>query len=144
MFRADLLYWDAWTVLKTVLTTYQSLFCSCCIINMPIERLRTSRGRRSRGQKKTTKTTLRSEGSSALKKHLTGPTLLELPIWVQRRKLGRASLGRGRSAGAVGYSASLVRIFLHHGLIQTRAFVLDEERLHVIPVFPNAVIPGRT
>jgi hypothetical protein len=30
------------------------------------------------GQKKTTKTTLRSEGSGALKKHLTEPTLLEM------------------------------------------------------------------
>ena len=31
-----------------------------------------------RGQKKTKKTTLRSERSSALKKDLTGPTLLEM------------------------------------------------------------------
>src|SRR5258708_27345704 len=31
-----------------------------------------------RGQKTTTKTTLRSEGSSVLKKDLTGPTLLEM------------------------------------------------------------------
>jgi hypothetical protein len=31
-----------------------------------------------------------------------------LPVWVQRSKRGRASVGRGRSAGALGYSASLV------------------------------------
>jgi len=31
-----------------------------------------------RGQKKTTKTTLRSERSGALKEHLTEPTLLEM------------------------------------------------------------------
>src|ERR1700680_4833259 len=44
----------------------------------PIERLRTSRDRRCRGQRRTRKTTLRSERSSALKKDLTGPTLLEM------------------------------------------------------------------
>src|ERR1700693_4142399 len=44
----------------------------------PIERLRTSRGRRSRGQRRTKKTTHRSERRSVLKKDLTGPTLLEM------------------------------------------------------------------
>jgi hypothetical protein len=40
--------------------------------------LRASRGRRSRGRRRTTKTTLRSERRSALKKDLTEPTLLEM------------------------------------------------------------------
>jgi transposase len=44
----------------------------------PTERLRTSRGRRSRGQERTRKTTRSSERGSALKKDLTGPTLLEM------------------------------------------------------------------
>src|ERR1700733_3008881 len=44
----------------------------------PTERLRTSRGRRSRGQRRARKTTPRSERDSALKKNLTGPTLLEM------------------------------------------------------------------
>ena len=42
------------------------------------QRLRASRGRRCRGQQRTSKTTVRSERSSALKKGLTEPTLLEM------------------------------------------------------------------
>ena len=44
----------------------------------PPERLQASRGRRSRSQRSAKKTTLKSERRSALKKDLTGPTLLEM------------------------------------------------------------------
>ena len=50
----------------------------------PPDRLQTSRGRRCKGSKKTRKTTLRSEGTSLLKKSLTEPALLEMPgnrVW---------------------------------------------------------------
>src|SRR6266478_4275930 len=47
----------------------------------PTERLRASRGRRCKGRERTTKTTLWSEGRSALKKGLTVPTLLEMPVY---------------------------------------------------------------
>src|SRR6266403_2031312 len=47
----------------------------------PTERLRASRGRRCKGREITTKTTLWSERRSALKKGLTGPTLLEMPVY---------------------------------------------------------------
>src|SRR4029077_5744715 len=43
-----------------------------------IERLRASRGSRCTGQQGTRQPTLRRERSSALKEHLTGPTLLEM------------------------------------------------------------------
>ena len=44
----------------------------------PPDRLQTSRGRQCTGSKKTRKTTLRSEGTSLLKKSLTEPALLEM------------------------------------------------------------------
>jgi hypothetical protein len=47
----------------------------------PTERLQASRGRRCSSQRRTRKTTLRSERSSALKKGLTEPTLLEMFGW---------------------------------------------------------------
>jgi hypothetical protein len=47
-----------------------------------------------RGQKTTTKTTLRSEGSSVLKKDLTGPTLLEMSGYRVNQDLVQSLLAR--------------------------------------------------
>ena len=55
----------------------------------------TSRGRRSRGQRRTRKTTLRSERRSLLKKDLTEPTLLEMSDKRVNQELACPVLGFG-------------------------------------------------